>query len=91
MRPVPSESEIRQLVAEFARVPPEGLRADVDLFSELGIDSLEALKLLAWIEQKYDIRIPDHQLTSLNTLDRIAAFVQQQPGPEDSRRGGSAP
>ena len=80
MRPLPSESDIRQVVAEFARVAPEGLRADTDLFAELGIDSLEGLKLLAWIERKYDIRIPDHQLADLNTLERIAAFVQQQPG-----------
>lgn len=69
--------EIRPLIAKSAKVDPQEIELDADLFMDYGIDSLEGLKLLALLEQRYGITIPDHELMHLNTLRRIVEAVDR--------------
>lgn len=69
--------EIRPLIAKSAKVDPQEIALDADLFMDYGIDSLEGLKLLAALEQRYGITIPDHELMHLNTLGRIIEAIDQ--------------
>ncbi|HEY9855201.1 MAG TPA: acyl carrier protein [Stenomitos sp.] len=69
--------EIRPLIAKSAKVDPQAIELDGDLFMEYGIDSLEGLKLLALLEQRYGITIPDHELLHLNTLGRIVEAIER--------------
>ncbi len=68
-------AEIRPVLAKSAKVDPQAIELDADLFMDYGIDSLEGLKLLALLEQRYGITIPDHELMHLNTLRRIAEAI----------------
>lgn len=48
---------------------------DDDLFVELGLDSLGALALLAKIEKKYNIQIPNEELADTRTLRSILNYL----------------
>lgn len=73
----PLLDEIRPLLAKSAKVDPHAIDLDADLFMDFGIDSLEGLKLLALLEQRYGITIPDHELMHLNTLRRIVEAIDR--------------
>jgi len=75
---VPSREEVRQdvirIVAGIAEVPPEQIAADATL-EGLGIDSLNGLRIVAEMEKRYDISIPDEAIGKIRTIPDILALV----------------
>ena len=72
------QEAVRRLVAKSAKCDPADLDPEADLLMELGIDSLEGLKLLAVLEQRYGVILPDHELLNLTTVNRIVEALRQQ-------------
>ena len=58
---------------------PEASRPadDADLFAH-GMDSLRLMQLLVWIEDKLDVRLPDHEVTPerIGTVSSLAEWVE---------------
>ena len=71
------EETIRQTVAEVARVSPSTIQPDTDLIHDLSLSSLELLQVLASVEDRYDVSIPNDELVELSTLRRISTKVEQ--------------
>lgn len=68
------EKDIRQLVAEILETEPEAIKGDANFVKDLGMDSMMALEVLAGIEKKYRMAIPEDLLpkfTDLNTTVKI--------------------
>ena len=65
------EEEIRQLVAEILEVEPHTINPDAKLVEDLGMDSMMALEIVASIEKKYKIKLPEQELRNVTTLNRI--------------------
>ncbi|QWF84043.1 phosphopantetheine-binding protein [Amycolatopsis sp. CA-230715] len=72
-------SAIRAFVVEefLPDVPHEDLAADYDLIANGVIDSLGLLKLIAWLEDTFDVPVDDVDLNpdSFRTVTAINAFV----------------
>lgn len=67
------------LVDEFLPdVPADSLAADYDLLSGGVLDSLGLLKVIAWLEDRFDVVIDDIEIEPDNfrTVAAINAFVQ---------------
>ncbi|MBV9728600.1 MAG: acyl carrier protein [Pseudonocardiales bacterium] len=67
------------LVDEFLPdVPAESLAADYDLLSGGVIDSLGLLKVIAWLEDRFDVVVDDIEIEPDNfrTVAAMNAFVQ---------------
>lgn len=62
------ENEIRNLIAEIIEKKPEDVTLDAKFFEDLGVDSMMALEIMAAIEKKYKIAIPEDKLPQLTTL-----------------------
>lgn len=77
------EAGVRELIAASAHTPPAALALDADLFMDLGIDSLEGLKLLAAFERRYGVTIPDHELLHLHTPRQILAALERAQVPKE--------
>ena len=68
-------AEIRNIVAEITEKDPAELDPDARFVEDLGVDSMMALEMLAAIEKKFKIAIPEEKLaefTSLNATIKIA-------------------
>jgi len=54
------------------------------LVEDLGLDSLDAVELAISVERKFDIEVPEEELTKLKTVADMVALVQsrmkQAPG-----------
>lgn len=71
------ESDMRNLVAEIIEKAPDEIKSDDRLVEDLGVDSMMALEILAGIEKKYKITIPEEKLAEFITLGSIIAIAKE--------------
>ena len=62
------EQDIRELVAEILETEPQEIGIDAHFVKDLGMDSMMALEILAGIEKKYRIVIPEETLPKFTSL-----------------------
>lgn len=62
------ESEIKQMISEIIEAEPDKITPEASFVEDLGMDSMMALEILASIEKKYKIQIPEEKLTSITNL-----------------------
>lgn len=69
---------LRNLRAELGLVAPEvgpDVPAGASLKHDLGVDSLSVLELVARIEFRFGLSVPDEDWPLLGSLDAIASYV----------------
>ncbi len=66
--------EVLAIVADIAELEPGEIAEDASL-EELGIDSLNGLRLVAEVEKRYNINIPDDAIGKIRTIPEILALV----------------
>lgn len=79
------EKEVTAIVAEVTELKEEDIweKRDANFFKDLEIDSLLALEILALIERKFKIQIPEEKLVDITSLSATismtkAALAEQQ-------------
>ncbi len=71
------EEDLRQLVAMILEVEPDTIDAEANFVKDLGMDSMMALEILASIEKKYRIVIPEETLGKFTSLNQTVKIVQE--------------
>ena len=71
------EEEIKTLIAEIIEKGPDEVTPEAKFFEDLGVDSMMALEILAAIEKKYKISIPEEKLAQLTTLNETIAVAKE--------------
>jgi len=69
------EKEIRSIVAGIMEIEEAKVVPDAKFVEELGMDSMMALEMLAAVEKKYKIKIPEDYLTKIDTLNSVIAMA----------------
>jgi acyl carrier protein len=72
------ESEITFLVAGITELDSTEIwvKRDAHFFKDMEIDSLLALEILACLEKKYRIEVPEERLPEITTLNNIIELVR---------------
>lgn len=68
--------DVRQLVADILEAEPETITGPARFVQDLGMDSMMALEILAGIEKKYKVVIPEESLPKFVSLDATVAIVK---------------
>jgi len=71
------EAEVIATIARVANVPPERLTPDVDLRRDLRFDSLMGLKILAALEKRFGVMIPDDEVDRYRTVAQAVEVVRR--------------
>lgn len=71
------ENEIRKLVAEILEAEPDEINPDAQFVKDLGMDSMMALEILAGIEKRYRIVIPEDLLPKFTNLKETVKIVTE--------------
>lgn len=71
------EQEIRNLITDIIEIEPSQIDLDSHLVEDLGMDSMMALEILASLEKKYHITIPEEELPRLTTLAQAIELVKK--------------
>lgn len=69
------EKELRELIAGIIEIDPEKITPEANFIEDLGMDSMMALEILASIEKKYKIRIPEENLTKIASLKKVIQVI----------------
>ena len=67
-----TERDVTAIVAEVTELEENELwgKKDADFFKDLEIDSLLALEILALIEKKFKIQVPEEKLVDITSLQQ---------------------
>ena len=71
------EKEVRDLIADIIEMDPDEISPDAHLVEDLGMDSMMALEILASLEKKFKIRIPEDDLPKITTLNKAIELAKK--------------
>ena len=70
---------LAEIVAEETGLPAESVTPGSTFTDDLDIDSLSMMTIMTYAEEKFGVRIPDEQATSLKTVqDAVDSIAEAQ-------------
>ena len=79
------DQDIRNLLAEILETDPASIDGNANFVKDLGMDSMMALEILAGIEKKYRIVIPEETLPKFTDLNTTTILVKELLGSKAKR------
>lgn len=70
-------SEIVLVIAEVLRIDPAGICEDSRIMEDLGADSVDAVEILAALEERYCRTVDDEEIISFKTPGDILAYLSE--------------
>jgi len=71
------KEEIKKIVSEVSEIPQEQLKEDARFVEDLGIDSMMALEIVANIEKKYKVVIPEEEIPKIRSLKDVYDIMEK--------------
>lgn len=71
------EKEVIELIANVAEVDKESISLSSDLMLDVGLESLDVVTLIAEFEKKYQVKIHDKDIKSLQTVEDIVKYIEE--------------
>lgn len=66
--------ELKEIVADVLEI--DDFNDDDNFVTQLGVDSMLALEIVARIERRYRIRIPEECFAQMKTLNAVVGIVE---------------
>lgn len=70
------KKDVLEIVSMVVEKDPGEISLDAHLVQDIGADSMMALEILAALEKKYRIVIPEEQLKEMTTVNKIISMVE---------------
>ena len=68
--------DLQALAAEILGVEPERVQLDVSFAKDLAADSLDLVELIAAVEDKYDVELPEETLENMKKIGDLWSFLE---------------
>ncbi len=75
-----TEQEVAAIVRAITKSPQRDIKPDTDLRVELNVDSLQGLQIVAAIERRFGVMVPDDEIDLYTNVRAIAATVDRLRG-----------
>ena len=70
--------ELQDLAAEILGIEPEQVQLDKSFAKDLAADSLDLVELIAAVEDKYDVELPEAELEQMKLIGDLWTFLEQK-------------
>ncbi len=70
------EQEIKTLVSKIIKIDESRIDPDANIFSEYGVDSLLGVEILAGLDKKYGLDVPEQKIREIKTLNDIIRITK---------------
>jgi acyl carrier protein len=70
--------ELQDLAAEILGIEPDQVQLDKSFAKDLVADSLDLVELIAAVEDKYDVELPEAQLEQMKVIGDLWKFLEQK-------------
>ena len=71
------EKELREIIAKITEIDPAEIKLESNFVEDLGMDSMMALEILAAMEKKYKIQVPEEKLSKLTNLKETINLAKE--------------
>jgi len=71
------EQEIRSMVSKIIKRDENSIDPGANIFTEYGVDSLLGVEILAGLDKKYGIDVPEQKLRQIRTLNDIVRLARE--------------
>jgi acyl carrier protein len=79
------EPEVVQIVSRITKVPASRFTAETDLRTDLNVDSLQGLQIVAAIEKRFGFTVPAEEIDIYTSVKEIVATVERFQANGDDR------
>ena len=70
--------ELQELAAEILGVDTEQVQLNVSFARDLAADSLDLVELIAAVEDKYDVELPEEELENMKNVGDLWQFLEDK-------------
>ena len=70
--------ELQELSGEILGIDADQIQMDKSFQRDLAADSLDLVELIAAIEDKYDVELPDEELEKMKVIGDLWKFLQEK-------------
>ena len=70
--------DIKAVVVEQLSVSADEVKEDSKFVEDLGADSLDVVKLVMALEEKFDIEIPDDEAEKIRTVKDVVNYIESK-------------
>ncbi|MEZ4814360.1 MAG: acyl carrier protein [Bdellovibrionota bacterium] len=67
--------QVNKLMIEGFEIPEEKLKPEAHLFTELGLDSLDAVDMVVYLEEKIQLKVDAEKMAEVRTLADVYKLV----------------
>ena len=68
--------ELQTLASEILGVDPQDVQMDKSFARDLAADSLDLVELIAAVEDKYDVELPEEELEKMKRISDLWNYLQ---------------
>ena len=76
-----SNDEIYQLVKKYLtndfEISEEKISPEANLFENLGLDSIDALDMIATLESEYNLKLDQEELKKIRTVQDVVNYIEK--------------
>jgi acyl carrier protein len=70
--------ELQELAAEILGIEPDQVQVEKSFAKDLAADSLDLVELIAAVEDKYDVELPEDELDKMKVIGDLWRFLEQK-------------
>jgi acyl carrier protein len=70
--------ELQDLAGEILGIEPEQVQLGKSFAKDLAADSLDLVELIAAVEDKYDVELPEAELENMKLIGDLWKFLEQK-------------
>jgi acyl carrier protein len=70
--------ELQELAAEILGVDPDQVQMDKSFARDLAADSLDLVELIAAVEDKYDVELPEAELEKMKVIADLWKYLEEK-------------
>ena len=71
-----TQEKVIDIIKDTLKFDDKEITPTMDLFKDLGVDSLDAVELVMALEEEFGVQIPDEELPKLNTVENITKYIE---------------
>lgn len=71
------DQEIKTLVSKIIKVDENKIDPNANIFKQYGVDSLLGVEILAGLDKKYNLDVPEEKIREIKTLNDIIGIAKE--------------
>lgn len=69
--------KLKQIFCDEFEVPEDEVTLDANLYSDIGLDSIDMADLVMSVEDEFFMELPDEALESINTVGDLVNYIDE--------------